>query len=175
MCGIAGKFNFADHAPVPRDLIARMIVAQHHRGPDGSGEYFDRGVGLAHNRLAILDVAGGAQPMSNEDGTIHIIFNGEIYNFPELRDRLIANGHKFQSHCDTEAIVHLYEDLGENCVDELRGMFTFAIWDCRQQKLFIARDRIGIKHCITPSWPANRSCSAARSKRSCRTRACPGR
>jgi asparagine synthase (glutamine-hydrolysing) len=145
MCGIAGKFNFADNAPVSRELIARMNVAQHHRGPDGCGEYFDRGVGLSHNRLSIIDVGGGHQPMSNEDGTIWIVFNGEIYNFPELRPRLEAKGHKFRTHCDTEAIVHLYEDLGENCVDELRGMFAFAIWDCRQQKLFLARDRLGIK------------------------------
>src|ERR1043166_60265 len=145
MCGIAGKFNFTDSAPVSRELIARMNVAQHHRGPDGSGEYFDRGVGLAHTRLSIIDVGGGHQPMSNEDGTIWIVFNGEIYNFPELRDRLEAKGHKFRTHCDTEAIVHLYEDLGENCVAELRGMFAFAIWDCRQERLFIARDRIGIK------------------------------
>ncbi len=145
MCGIAGKFNFSDNAPVSRELIARMNVAQAHRGPDGSGEYFDRGVGLAHRRLSILDVEGGHQPMTNEDNTIWIVFNGEIYNFPELRDRLEAKGHKFRSHCDTEAIVHLYEDLGENCVDELRGMFAFAIWDSRVEKLFIARDRLGIK------------------------------
>jgi asparagine synthase (glutamine-hydrolysing) len=145
MCGIAGKFNFADNAPVERELIARMNTAQAHRGPDGSGEHFDRGVGLAHRRLSILDVEGGHQPMTNEDHTIWIVFNGEIYNFPELRDRLEAKGHKFRSHCDTEAIVHLYEDLGENCVDELRGMFAFAIWDSRVEKLFIARDRIGIK------------------------------
>jgi len=145
MCGIAGRFNFGDNAPVSRELIARMNVAQAHRGPDGSGEYFDRGVGLAHRRLSILDVEGGRQPMTNEDNTIWIVFNGEIYNFPELRDRLEAKGHKFRSHCDTEAIVHLYEDLGENCVDELRGMFAFAIWDSRVEKLFIARDRVGIK------------------------------
>jgi asparagine synthase (glutamine-hydrolysing) len=145
MCGIAGKFNFADNAPVPRELITRMNVAQAHRGPDGSGEYFDRGVGLAHRRLSILDVEGGRQPMTNEDSTIWIVFNGEIYNFPELRDRLEAKGHRFRSHCDTEAIVHLYEELGENCVDELRGMFAFAIWDSRTEKLFIARDRLGIK------------------------------
>ena len=145
MCGIAGKFNFADGAPVARELVARMNVAQTHRGPDGSGEYFDRGVGLAHRRLSILDVAGGHQPMANEDNTIWIVFNGEIYNFPELRDRLEAKGHRFRSHCDTEAIVHLYEDLGENCVGELRGMFAFAIWDSRTETLFIARDRLGIK------------------------------
>lgn len=145
MCGIAGKFNYGDNAPVPRELIARMNVAQAHRGPDGSGEYFDCGVGLAHRRLSILDVEGGHQPMTNEDNTIWIVFNGEIYNFPELRDRLEAKGHKFRSHCDTEAIVHLYEEMGENCVDELRGMFAFAIWDSRVEKLFIARDRLGIK------------------------------
>src|ERR1043166_9428618 len=145
MCGIAGKFNFADNAPVPRELIARMIVAQRHRGPDGSGDYFDRGVGLAYNRLSIIDVGGGQQPMSNEDETIWIVFNGEIYNLPELRDRLEAKGHKFRTHCDTEAIVHLYEEFGEDCVHELRGMFAFTIWDCRNETLFIARDRLGIK------------------------------
>ena len=145
MCGIAGKFNFAEGTPVARELIARMNVSQAHRGPDGSGEYFDRGVGLAHRRLSILDVAGGHQPMTNENNTIWIVFNGEIYNFPELRDRLEAKGHRFRSHCDTEAIVHLYEDLGENCVGELRGMFAFAIWDSRTETIFIARDRLGIK------------------------------
>src|ERR1043166_5394464 len=116
MCGIAGKFNFTDSAPVSRELISRMNVAQHHRGPDGSGEYFDRGVGLSHTRLSIIDVGGGHQPMSNEDNTVWIVFNGEIYNFPELRDRLEAKGHKFRTHCDTEAIVHLYEEFGEDCV-----------------------------------------------------------
>lgn len=145
MCGIAGKFNFADGAPVSRELMARMNVAQRHRGPDGCGQHFDRGVGLAHTRLSIIDVSGGHQPMSNEDESLWIVFNGEIYNFPQLRRRLQAKGHKFRTHSDTETILHLYEELGEDCVNELRGMFAFAIWDSRAEKLFIARDRLGIK------------------------------
>ncbi len=145
MCGIAGKFNFGDRAPVPTALLDRMNLVQQHRGPDGAGIYNSGAVGLAHRRLSILDLAGGHQPMSNEDGTVWIVFNGEIYNYPELRPQLEARGHVFRTHSDTEAIVHLYEDRGEDCVQELRGMFAFAIWDARHETLFLSRDRLGIK------------------------------
>ncbi|NQU10154.1 asparagine synthase (glutamine-hydrolyzing), partial [bacterium] len=145
MCGIAGKFNFADRAPVPVELIERMNTVQAHRGPDGSGIHLGPGVGLGHRRLSIIDVAGGHQPLANEDGQVWISFNGEIYNFPELRQQLEARGHQFRTNTDTEVIVHLYEDQGERCVESLRGMFAFALWDQRRETLLLARDRLGIK------------------------------
>lgn len=145
MCGIVGKLVFDSAARVGRGEILRMIAPLAHRGPDGQGVYLDRNVGLGHCRLSIIDLSAGTQPMANEDETIWIVFNGEIYNFPELRDRLLAKGHIFRTHCDTEVIIHLYEDLGPNCVNELRGMFAFAIWDSKCQRLFLARDRVGIK------------------------------
>ena len=122
-----------------------MIAPLVHRGPDGRGVYLDHNVGLGHCRLSIIDLSAGTQPMANEDETIWIVFNGEIYNFPALRDRLLAKGHVFRSHSDTEVIIHLYEDLGLDCVNELRGMFAFALWDSKRQRLFLARDRVGIK------------------------------
>lgn len=122
-----------------------MLDAIAHRGPDAEGIHLDGYVGLGHRRLSIIDLSSGAQPMCNEDGKVWIVFNGEIYNFQELRKRLVAQGHKFKSHCDTEVILHLYEELGEDCVRELRGMFAFAIWDAVRGRLFVARDRVGIK------------------------------
>ncbi len=126
-------------------LLGRMLRTLHHRGPDGGGEYRSGPVGLGHRRLSIIDLDTGAQPMSNEDGSVSLVFNGEIYNFQELRDQLVAKGHVFKSHSDTEVIVHLYEELGEGCVERLRGMFAFALWDERKQTLLLARDRVGIK------------------------------
>jgi len=122
-----------------------MIGAMRHRGPDGQGIHVQGPVGLGHVRLSIIDLAGGGQPMSNEDDSVWIVFNGEIYNFPELRERLLGKGHQFKSRCDTEVIIHLYEEYGTDCVTQLRGMFAFAIWDVPRQRLFIARDRVGIK------------------------------
>lgn len=116
-----------------------------HRGPDGHGIHLDRNVGLGHLRLSIIDLCTGAQPMANEDETIWIVFNGEIYNFQELRDQLVAKGHVFRSRSDTEVIIHAYEEFGPDCLNRLRGMFAFAIWDSKRQRLFIARDRVGIK------------------------------
>jgi asparagine synthase (glutamine-hydrolysing) len=128
-----------------RELIGRMCRAIEHRGPDDEGFHIDGGVALGMRRLSIIDLFTGHQPISNEDGSIWIVFNGEIYNFRELRDEMVSRGHTFQTGSDTEVIVHLYEDDGEACVERLRGMFAFAIWDSRARKLFIARDRVGIK------------------------------
>ena len=116
-----------------------------HRGPDDEGIYVEGRVGLGMRRLSIIDLATGHQPISNEDGTIWIVFNGEIYNHAALRERLIASGHRFRTQCDTETIVHLYEQYGHECLRHLRGMFAFAIWDSRTRRLFAARDRMGIK------------------------------
>jgi asparagine synthase (glutamine-hydrolysing) len=146
MCGIAGKFNYTGARPVEPGLIQRMTNLMVHRGPDAEGHYVDDHVALGHRRLSILDLSeAGRQPMCNEDGTIWIVFNGEIYNFKELRSRLISRGHVFNSHTDTETIIHLYEEEGASCVDSLRGMFAFAIWDSRRKTLTVARDRVGIK------------------------------
>jgi asparagine synthase (glutamine-hydrolysing) len=116
-----------------------------HRGPDDEGYFYDGSVGLAHRRLSIIDLAGGHQPLSNEDGSVHIVFNGEIYNYRDLRRELLQRGHLFRTETDTEVIVHLYEELGERCVERLRGMFAFAIWDQRSRRLVLARDRLGQK------------------------------
>jgi len=143
MCGIAGKIDFA--GPVDPALLHRMCEAMVHRGPDSRGVFLDDGVGLGVQRLAIIDVAGGDQPIFNEDRTIAVVQNGEIYNFEELREQLVQRGHRFSSHTDTEVLVHLYEDHGEAMVSRLRGMFAFAIWDARKRQLFCARDRVGKK------------------------------
>src|SRR6266576_2679469 len=145
MCGIAGKLLFDDEARVNRQEIEMMLRPMSHRGPDGEGVYLDRNVGLGHLRLAIIDLDTGGEPMPNEDKTIWIVFNGEIYNFRELRRQLLQKGHVFRSQSDTEVILHLYEELGPECVREMRGMFAFALWDSNQRRLFIARDRVGIK------------------------------
>ncbi|HEX4310724.1 MAG TPA: asparagine synthase (glutamine-hydrolyzing) [Acidobacteriaceae bacterium] len=145
MCGICGKLNFNREKPVSNGLLKRMADTIVHRGPDDEGYYFSGPVGLGFRRLSIIDLATGHQPLSNEDGTVWIVFNGEIYNFEELRDDLLARGHIFRTRTDTEVIVHLYEEYGPACVERLRGMFGFAIWDERQKSLMLARDRVGIK------------------------------
>jgi asparagine synthase (glutamine-hydrolysing) len=145
MCGIAGVIHFRGEARVETDVLRRMCRAMTHRGPDDEGTYAAGGVGIGMCRLSIIDVAGGHQPISNEDGTLWIVFNGEIYNHLALRDDLIARGHRYGSKTDTETIVHLYEEYGVDCVRHLRGMFAFAIWDSINKKLFLARDRLGIK------------------------------
>ena len=116
-----------------------------HRGPDDEGFYCYGPVGLGHRRLSIIDLAGGHQPLANEDETVWVVFNGEIYNFGELHDELVKKGHVFKTRSDTEVIVHLYEEEGENCFERLRGMFAIAIWDARNRKLLLARDRVGKK------------------------------
>jgi asparagine synthase (glutamine-hydrolysing) len=145
MCGIVGKLNFDPEDRIERAGMESMLAPIAHRGPDGRGVYLDRNVGLGHCRLSIIDVAGGSQPMANEDETVWIVFNGEIYNFPSLRRDLLARGHVFRSRTDTEVILHLYEEYGVDCVKHLRGMFAFAIWDAQRRRLFLARDRVGIK------------------------------
>jgi asparagine synthase (glutamine-hydrolysing) len=144
VCGIAGIVHF-DGRPVDPDELRRVTDRLKHRGPDGSGYRVFGRAGLGHRRLAIIDLAGGAQPLDNEDGSVWVSFNGEIYNYQELHRDLAARGHAFRTRSDTEVIVHAYEEWGEACVERLRGMFAFAIWDERQQSLFLARDRLGIK------------------------------
>ena len=144
MCGITGYTN-ASGKPVDREILERMNCAIIHRGPDEDGFYVNDNVGLAMRRLAIIDLAGGQQPMHNEDRSKWIVFNGEIYNYQEIRADLDKRGHKFYTNSDTEAIVHLYDEFGEGGLEYLRGMFAFAIWDERKQELFIARDRLGKK------------------------------
>jgi len=145
MCGICGQVNTDQAQPVERRVLERMNAVVCHRGPDSDGFYVNGNVGLAVRRLAIIDLITGDQPISNEDGTIWTVFNGEIYNYPELRPQLEAKGHVFSSNSDTEAIVHLYEDYGLACVDHLRGMFAFAVWDEKRRRLLLARDRVGQK------------------------------
>ncbi len=144
MCGLTGLFR-ADGGPVDGGLLRRMTTALAHRGPDGDGFHIEPGLGLGHRRLAIVDVGGGQQPMYNEDATVVIAFNGEIYNFPELRPKLQALGHVFANRCDTEAIVHAWESFGPDCLQYLDGMFAFAVWDRNRRSLLLARDRMGKK------------------------------
>jgi asparagine synthase (glutamine-hydrolysing) len=145
MCGIAGRFNFDPAHAVDRAHLAAMTDAVAHRGPDAAGYFVDGAIGLGHRRLSIIDLATGDQPLGNEDGTIQVIFNGEIYNFAELRRELIGRGHRFRTGSDTEVIAHGYEEWGERCVDRLRGMFAFAVWDARRRRLVLVRDRLGVK------------------------------
>ena len=143
MCGIAGYVSAG--GPAERELARRMCDAIRHRGPDGDGVWLDGPAALGHRRLSIIDVSGGSQPLGNEDGTIQIVFNGEIYNYLELRDELVLKGHRFSTHSDTEVLVHLYEEEGEQMAARLNGMFAFAIWDSGRQQLLLARDRFGKK------------------------------
>lgn len=146
MCGIAGQVNLDWSTPVDRGLLQRMAGTLAHRGPDDEGLFVDGPVGLASRRLAIIDLSPqGHMPMSNHEGTLWITFNGEVYNFQELRDELAAKGYRFRSRTDTEVVVHLYQEYGVACLQRLRGMFAFAIWDARAQTLFLARDRLGKK------------------------------
>src|ERR1051326_6673036 len=144
MCGIAGRVHL-DGRPVDRELVSRMAGLLSHRGPDDEGLYVSGPVGLANRRLSIIDLDTGRQPISNEDGTVWVVLNGEIYNFVELRQMLEKRGHRFSTHTDTEVIVHLYEDFGVESLSQLRGMFAFAVWDARRRKLLLARDRLGEK------------------------------
>jgi len=145
MCGICGIVHSEKERIVEANLIKKMCDVITHRGPDDFGIYADHNVGLGMRRLSIIDLETGKQPISNEDGKIWIVFNGEIYNHKELRKELEGFGHKYKTQTDTETIVHAYEEYGDNCVQRLNGMFAFAIWDCHKNMLFLARDRIGIK------------------------------
>ena len=142
MCGICGQFN---HDPVSEREIRAMTDNLDHRGPDENGVYVKDNVGLGHCRVRIIDLDTGQQPMSNEDDTVWITYNGEIYNYQELRSELLKRGHRFKSQADTETIIHLYEDHGVDCLKYLRGAFAFAIWDARKRRIFAARDRAGQK------------------------------
>jgi len=145
MCGITGIFDTRERREVSRETLARMNESQHHRGPDEGGYHVEPGVGLGHRRLSIIDVSTGQQPLYNEDGSVVVIFNGQIYNYRELIPELLALGHVFRTKSDTEVIVHAWESWGEACVDRFRGMFAFALWDRAQETLFLARDRLGVK------------------------------
>ena len=145
MCGIAGILEFGRDMRASAAALREMCSVISHRGPDDDGFYTDGAAGIGMRRLSIVDVAGGHQPISNEDGTLWIVFNGEIYNHLALREPLIARGHRYNTHSDTETVIHLYEEYGADCVQHLRGMFAFAIWNRNTKTLFIARDRLGIK------------------------------
>jgi asparagine synthase (glutamine-hydrolysing) len=145
MCGICGVFNMRKDGPVSRRVLTRMNALLVHRGPDGSGIYLRGCIGFGHRRLAVIDVAKGEQPLANEDGTVRLIYNGEIYNHKELQAELVKKGHRFITDCDTEVIVHAYEEYGPACVLRFNGMFAFALWDETRERLFLARDRLGIK------------------------------
>jgi asparagine synthase (glutamine-hydrolysing) len=144
MCGIAGIINF--NRPEEKEpLLRQMVSILHHRGPDAAGIYVDDVAGLGHARLSIIDLAGGDQPIHNEDKTIWIIFNGEIFNYPELREGLLEKGHRFYTQSDTEVLVHLYEEKGRDMFQDLNGQFALGIWDKKKNKLILARDRVGIR------------------------------
>ncbi|WP_405242500.1 XrtA/PEP-CTERM system amidotransferase [Lentisalinibacter salinarum] len=145
MCGITGIFDLDGRRGMNRSLLEAMNRSQAHRGPDGEGYHLELGVGLGHRRLSIIDIEGGHQPLFNEDGSVAVTYNGEIYNFREVRQELEAKGHVFKTRCDTEIIVHGWEEWGEACVERFNGMFAFGVWDRNRDCVFLARDRIGIK------------------------------
>lgn len=151
MCGICGFVGLRDEG-----LLEQMTDALAHRGPDGTGCFRFEDVGLGHRRLSIIDVAGGHQPLYNEDGSIALICNGEIYNYRELREALLARGHRFRTKSDCEVIVHLYEEAGAECVQQLIGMFALALYDTTRRRLFVARDRLGIKPLYYVDLPGRR-------------------
>ena len=145
MCGITGCLYADQYRPVDRSILQAMGDAIAHRGPDGEGFFTEQNMGMVHRRLAIIDLAGGNQPIANEDESVQVVFNGEIYNYPELRRQLESRGHEFRTNSDTEVLVHLYEEVGSDLVTQLRGMFAFAIWDRRKRQLLLARDHLGQK------------------------------
>lgn len=145
MCGIGGFYEYKKRLPANATILDAMLQVLQHRGPDDFGTYFDEDIAMGMRRLSIIDLEGGKQPIANEDGSVVIVFNGEIYNYQSLREQLQRRGHRLGTLSDTEVIVHLYEDHGEDCLQHLRGMFALAIWDARRRRLFIARDRLGIK------------------------------
>src|SRR3954463_6541766 len=145
MCGITGIIDLKGRREVSRTLLSRMNETQVHRGPDAGGLHLEPGVGLGHRRLSIIDLATGRQPLFNEDGSVVVVFNGEIYNYQALIPELTALGHVFHTRSDTEVIVHAWESWGEGCVERFRGMFAFALFDRNRETLFLARDRLGVK------------------------------
>ncbi|WP_372739340.1 XrtA/PEP-CTERM system amidotransferase [Neptunomonas sp.] len=155
MCGIVGIFDIKGETEFSCDLISRMNETQHHRGPDEGGIHLEAGIGLGHRRLSIIDLSSGQQPLFNEDSSVVVTYNGEIYNFQELSVELKACGHIFKTHSDTEVIVHAWEEWGEACVERFRGMFAFGLWDRNKKVLFLARDRLGIKPLFYALLPNN--------------------
>src|SRR6187549_2982414 len=145
MCGICGIATAEPGVRPDLDAVARMNGRLVHRGPDSDGIFQADGVALAMRRLSIIDLEGGDQPIANEDGSVTVVHNGEIYNYRELRAELERRGHRFRTHSDTEILVHLYEEMGDRLVDRLRGMFAFALWDRTRRRLVLARDRLGLK------------------------------
>ena len=145
MCGICGAIDLSDMTLIPPYAIEAMAKAIAHRGPDGDGFYMAGAVALGMRRLSIIDLAGGNQPIANEDGSIQLVFNGEIYNYVELQQQLREHGHQLTTHSDTETVVHLYEDFGVDLFAHLRGMYAFALWDANAHRLILAIDHIGIK------------------------------
>jgi asparagine synthase (glutamine-hydrolysing) len=145
MCGITGIFDLREQRPIDREVLQRINDIQWHRGPDEAGLHLEPGLGLGHRRLSIIDIAAGQQPLANEDDSVWVVFNGEIYNFVDLIPELTALGHTFRTRSDTETIVHAWEQWGVDCVQHFRGMFAFALWDRKQQVFFMARDRLGVK------------------------------
>ena len=143
MCGIAGIVEYISGAP-DRDALERMTTLQRHRGPDADGFFIRDNIGLGHRRLSIIDLEGGRQPWSNEDGTCVITYNGEVYNYKEIRACLEAKGRRFRSHSDTEVVLQANEEWGKNCVIHFEGMFAFAVADFRKREIFLARDHFGI-------------------------------
>ena len=145
MCGIVGIIGSDRHAQIAREDVIRMMDAISHRGPDESGVHVEAGIALGHRRLSIIDLASGQQPLFNEDGSVVVIYNGEIYNYLELAKQLRESGHTFRTSCDTEVVVHAWEEWGEDCIQRFNGFFAFALWDRNRHSLFLARDRLGIK------------------------------
>src|ERR1700752_5017467 len=145
MCGICGQYNFGSGAPALRQDIRRMTNTLVHRGPDDEGYYLDGSLGFGFRRLSIIDLGGGHQPMSDHEESVWVIFNGEIYNFPELKRELEGHGHVFRTKSDTEVIIHGYKQWGDDVLNKLNGMFGLAIWDARKQRLVLARDPFGVK------------------------------
>jgi asparagine synthase (glutamine-hydrolysing) len=145
MCGIAGILGFANDELIAEQEMRRMLGAMRNRGPDQFGIYLDRGVALGNARLSIIDLGSGQQPISNEDGSLWIVFNGEIFNYVELRSELEALGYRFSTESDTEVLLHMYEEYGPRCLERLNGQFAFAVWDARERSLFLARDRLGVR------------------------------
>ncbi|MCK4629166.1 MAG: asparagine synthase (glutamine-hydrolyzing), partial [Sedimentisphaerales bacterium] len=145
MCGIAGIYHINSTEGVSLETLKRMTGVLRHRGPDESGIYIDDRVGLGHTRLSIIDLASGTQPIHNEDETLWIIYNGEVYNYRELKSDLEQRGHRFYTTSDTEVVLHLFEEKGADCLEELNGQFAFAVWNAKKRELFLARDRLGIR------------------------------
>lgn len=145
MCGISGIVDLKGRRPIERGVLRSMNGSLAHRGPDGEGFHFEPGVGLGHRRLSIIDLEGGKQPLYNEDETVVVTYNGEIYNYRELASELVSRGHRFRTRCDTEVIVHAWEEWGTDCLNRFNGMYAFALWDRNRRTLFMARDRLGVK------------------------------